>query len=237
MWNAYSFQQNIANGARHTRISCQWPLHVLVFHPALLPQQKQNELIRLERRAELHERQALYKWGQRALFEGLPGFIDASKPSDLPRDSQSPGNAAGESESNDVFTKLFSWFESWNDLNAFRKIPEEVSGKIPKCADGDKWMEDRIFGMQFLNGCNPGIIRRCNKLPGNFPVTDGDVSAQLSRGLKLQQEIEVGVTDTLTALAYNVRYQTGLGFGWVMLKNCNAFLENRYRLWFVLWSL
>ena len=141
----------------------------------------------------MHERQALYKWGKRSLFDGLPGFIDASKPSDLPRDSQSPGNAAGESESSGIFTELFSRFESWNDFNAFRKILENVSGNIPKCAEGDKWMEDRICGMQFLNGCNPGIIRRCNTLPGHFPVTDVDVSAQLSRGLKLQQEIEVGV--------------------------------------------
>ena len=188
----------------------------------MLPQQKQNELVRQERRVELDERKAQYKWGQRALFEGLPGFIDASKRSDLPRDSQTPQDVGGALKSSVAFfPKLFSWFEAWNDFNSFKKILGKVSEKIPKCAEGDKWMEDRIFGMQFLNGCNPGIIRRCNKLPENFPVTDDDVSAQLSRGLKLQQEIEVGVTDTLTTRVerllecYRERY---VGYSWYTIS-------------------
>ena len=202
----------------HKHVS-KWRYHLLSFHPALLPQKMQNELIRVERRAELDERQAQYKWGQRAFFEGLFGFIDAPKPSDLPRDSQTPTeDRGGSSESSGFFANLSSWFVAWNNTNAFKKILGKVSKKIPKCAEGDKWMEDRIFGMQFLNGCNPGIIRRCNKLPGNFPVTDVDVSAQLSRGLKLQQEIEVGVYDTLTTRVQRTLSKRVLVWSGIMMK-------------------
>ncbi len=53
------------------------------------------------------------------------------------------------------------------------------------------WREDFMFGYQFLNGCNPVVIKKCTKLPDKFPVTHEMVSVSLERELTLEQEVEV----------------------------------------------
>lgn len=55
------------------------------------------------------------------------------------------------------------------------------------------WREDFMFGYQFLNGCNPVIIKKCTKLPEKFPVTHEMVSVSLERDMTLQEEIEVNM--------------------------------------------
>lgn len=52
-------------------------------------------------------------------------------------------------------------------------------------------MTDSVFGSMFLNGCNPNVVQRCEKLPSNFPVTEEMVKSVLDRGLTLEQEIKV----------------------------------------------
>ncbi|XP_067304188.1 polyunsaturated fatty acid 5-lipoxygenase-like [Pseudorasbora parva] len=54
------------------------------------------------------------------------------------------------------------------------------------------WSKDYMFGYQFLNGCNPVMIRKCEDLPENFPVTDEMVEGSLKRDVTLQQELEAG---------------------------------------------
>ena len=61
----------------------------------------------------------------------------------------------------------------------------------PKYAEGDVWMEDKVFGMQYLNGVNPMLIERCDRLPAGLPVTQNLVGKFLDRGLSLKEEIEV----------------------------------------------
>uniref|UniRef100_A0A3B4A2Y2 Uncharacterized protein n=1 Tax=Periophthalmus magnuspinnatus TaxID=409849 RepID=A0A3B4A2Y2_9GOBI len=56
----------------------------------------------------------------------------------------------------------------------------------------ENWKEDRFFGYQFLNGVNPNVIKRCSKLPSNFPVTNWMVKPFLARGSFLQTELEIG---------------------------------------------
>ena len=52
-------------------------------------------------------------------------------------------------------------------------------------------MEDDFYGYQFLNGVNPGVIKRCSELPTNFPVTEEMVKPFLEEGSSLQKEMEV----------------------------------------------
>lgn len=49
-----------------------------------------------------------------------------------------------------------------------------------------------MFGYQFLNGCNPVLIKRCTQLPEKLPVTTEMVECSLERQLTLEQEVQVG---------------------------------------------
>lgn len=55
------------------------------------------------------------------------------------------------------------------------------------------WKEDFMFGYQFLNGCNPVLIRRCTEIPKKLPVTSDMVECSLERNLTLEEEVKVGL--------------------------------------------
>ncbi|KAK7175682.1 hypothetical protein R3I93_000062 [Phoxinus phoxinus] len=54
------------------------------------------------------------------------------------------------------------------------------------------WSEDYMFGYQFLNGCNPVMIKKCTEIPDKFPVTHEMVKDFLKKGVTLQEEITAG---------------------------------------------
>ena len=82
-------------------------------------------------------------------------------------------------------------FGSWNNFDDFQKILNGAYGGTPKIVEDHRWMTDEVFGSMFLNGCNPNIIQRCEKLPSNFPVTEDMVRSSLHRGKMLQDEMKV----------------------------------------------
>uniref|UniRef100_A0A3Q2YH23 Hydroperoxide isomerase ALOXE3-like n=1 Tax=Hippocampus comes TaxID=109280 RepID=A0A3Q2YH23_HIPCM len=83
-------------------------------------------------------------------------------------------------EDDDVFFPCYKWL-SRGDLVLLR------GGRVSQL-----WKNDDFFAYQFLNGVNPYMIRRCSKLPPNFPVTDEMVKPFLAKGTTLTKEMEIG---------------------------------------------
>ncbi|XP_058139204.1 arachidonate 12-lipoxygenase, 12R-type [Dasypus novemcinctus] len=80
---------------------------------------------------------------------------------------------------------------SWKKLKHIRKIFPAHKTLVSEYV-ADHWAEDSFFGYQYLNGVNPGLIRRCTQIPDKFPVTDDMVAPFLGEGTCLQAELEKG---------------------------------------------
>ncbi|XP_020618720.1 allene oxide synthase-lipoxygenase protein-like isoform X2 [Orbicella faveolata] len=166
---------------------------------AILPFQDQPEAVKNQRILELKQRQESYKWGDQEVFKHLPGYLQAVKHSDIPRDSQFSKEAKSTIKEDkhkatvDIgLAYLSTLFDSWDDFDDFQKILNRVYDGVPKIVQDDRWMTDEVFASMFLNGCNPNTIQRCDKLPSNFPVTDDMVKSFLDRGKTLEEEIKAG---------------------------------------------
>uniref|UniRef100_A0A8C7ZFP0 Si:dkey-17e16.9 n=1 Tax=Oryzias sinensis TaxID=183150 RepID=A0A8C7ZFP0_9TELE len=70
-----------------------------------------------------------------------------------------------------MFKGLAGSCKEWKSIEdlekAFKSRKTSMSEYVSK-----HWKEDDFFGYQFLNGTNPNAIKRCSKLPPNFPVTE-----------------------------------------------------------------
>ncbi|XP_078389816.1 polyunsaturated fatty acid 5-lipoxygenase-like isoform X1 [Cetorhinus maximus] len=86
------------------------------------------------------------------------------------------------------FVNMFG--ESWTTIENFDNIFWKVKNPIAVYVK-EHWMEDWFFGYQFLNGFNPVLIRKCGKMPMNFPVTDAMVRNSLGCST-LEQEMKDG---------------------------------------------
>ncbi|XP_020775833.2 polyunsaturated fatty acid lipoxygenase ALOX8-like [Boleophthalmus pectinirostris] len=86
---------------------------------------------------------------------------------------------------------MFKSKEKWKSVDSMKRMfGVKKSAMLDYVLEN--WTEDTFFGYQFLNGVNPNVIKRCSKLPSNFPVTNWMVKSFLARGSFLQREIEMG---------------------------------------------
>lgn len=84
-------------------------------------------------------------------------------------------------------TKICPPVGSWDPAQ-----PSHLEGILSTERVKNHWQEDLMFGYQFLNGCNPVLIKRCTALPPKLPVTTEMVECSLERQLSLEQEVQVG---------------------------------------------
>ncbi|XP_073233506.1 allene oxide synthase-lipoxygenase protein-like isoform X2 [Porites lutea] len=164
---------------------------------AKLPTDTQHGSVKSQREEELKQRRSLYEWGTDAAYSDLPGYVKASGVKELPRDVQFTEEASYDLHAagrnaliNMGLVHLFNIFDSWDDFDDYRKAFTGFIGEVPKAAD--HWRDDRFFGYQFLNGCNPDSIKRCTQLPTNFPVTQQLIGNLLDTGDTLEKAMNAG---------------------------------------------
>ncbi|XP_078527040.1 hydroperoxide isomerase ALOXE3-like [Lissotriton helveticus] len=149
-----------------------------------------------QRHNELKERQQTYKW--KVYHNGFPRCIDVAEETELDSNVKYSFTKTLIFGLNSIFslleTKLeclYGHKESWTSIEDLRRIfcihktdtAEYVS---------QHWKEDAFFGYQFLNGVDPMLIKRCTKIPDNFPVTDDMVEDILGPNTNLATELQRG---------------------------------------------
>ncbi|XP_058415258.1 polyunsaturated fatty acid lipoxygenase ALOX15B [Diceros bicornis minor] len=149
-----------------------------------------------QRQEEIQARQEMYSW--KTYNPGWPHCLDEETVKDLDLNIKYSvaknanfylrgGSAFAELKIKGLLDRKGSW-KSLSEMKrvfSFRKTPavEYVF---------EHWQEDTFFASQFLNGLNPVLIRRCHRLPENFPVTNAMVAPVLGPGTSLQAELERG---------------------------------------------
>nr|AAY98506.1 11R-lipoxygenase [Gersemia fruticosa] len=181
----------------------RWVIKQLVVYEgkAILPNSKDNvKTIAEQRTKEVSENKKLYKWGTDPRYvQDLPGFVDAEEPKSLPKDVQFTDEATSSlfrvglaDFANLGLSHLFGIWDDWDCLEDFRQlITPAIKSGLPHAAE--YWRDDVWFGSQFLNGSNPEVIRRCDKLPENFPVKNEMVEKLLDRGYTLEKAMKEGL--------------------------------------------
>ncbi|XP_016123878.1 arachidonate 5-lipoxygenase-like isoform X1 [Sinocyclocheilus grahami] len=164
---------------------------------ARLAQHDKTGVAKQHRRKELEQRQKTYRWKE--WHPGFPMSIDAKAHSELPRDIQFDSekgvdfvlNYSKAIENLYVNQFMHMFQSSWGDFADFERIFVRIKNTISEYVM-EHWKEDFMFGYQFLNGCNPVVIRKCTEIPDKFPVTQKIVQDSLERGLTLEEELKEG---------------------------------------------
>jgi len=163
------------------------------FIPVLLQDVKDRILLK-QRNLELSERREKYKW--HVFYDiGVPSAIDETT-EDIPADEQFNRVKSIDFTISAIKAvadlSLTKFFTDMNELSDYAKFAKSINSEeaIPLYEAG-RWTSDVEFGRQILNGVNPMVIKKCTQIPAKFPVTEDIVKPYLTRGLTLEEEIQV----------------------------------------------
>ncbi|DBA13686.1 TPA: hypothetical protein GDO54_018416 [Pyxicephalus adspersus] len=81
--------------------------------------------------------------------------------------------------------------DSWHKLEDI-KLASSLRRTHNSDIVSEIWKEDCFFGSQYLNGINPTLIRKCFKIPENFPVDEHMVASSLGTSTNLNKELQDG---------------------------------------------
>ncbi|CAM4532588.1 unnamed protein product [Leuciscus chuanchicus] len=160
---------------------------------ARLPQDDTG-FLKVKRQEELKSRQKIFRWTE--WRKGYPMSIEGKTlPIEVQFDPEKNINFDfnfGKAKAKELFDKIIGWMYSWNDIKFFEQILEEIKINTLQEKLVQDWSKDYMFGYQFLNGCNPVMIRKCMEIPDKFPVTHEMVEGFLEKGVTLQEELKAG---------------------------------------------
>ncbi|MBN3320422.1 LX15B lipoxygenase, partial [Atractosteus spatula] len=146
-------------------------------------------ILKDHRARELQAKQKIYRW--RTLHEGVPRCIDMTSLEALGPNLRY--TRQGPSTNLHYLRGFAERAESWGSFQELERL-FNLNHKDNTIAQYVKshWQEDSFFGYQFINGCNPFMIRQCRHLPPNLAVTNEMLRAFLPEGSSLEQEMERG---------------------------------------------
>ena len=146
-----------------------------------------------QRTEQLAKKKLQYQW-QFFPDWGLPSAIEDSAlklPADEEFSKVKTMNFTADALKGAVATALAGVKVTVDSLHDYVELAEHLEEQELKVHHAGRWTSDVEFGRQMLNGVNPVIITKCTALPGNFPVTNDMVQSLLTRGMTLEQEMEV----------------------------------------------
>lgn len=152
-----------------------------------------TEVLQAQRAIQLQQRRKLYRWLK---LPFSPSGINSAS-SKLPADEQFAKVKNFDFTKDAIeatgFLGLKGVFTSLDSLHGYELLARTMGKPSMPAFEGHRWVLDAEFGRQMLNGVNPVVIEKCSSLPDYFPVTTEMVKGYLTRGLTLEEEMEVGL--------------------------------------------
>ncbi|XP_078525670.1 polyunsaturated fatty acid lipoxygenase ALOX15B-like [Lissotriton helveticus] len=155
-----------------------------------------SPLLLKQRENELKDRQETFKW--KVYHKAFPRCIDAGDVEELDSNVKYSitkilhvALTTGVSILEFKLKGFISRQESWKSLEDIKRVFWTYRTATSEYVS-QHWSEDAFFGYQFLNGIDPMIIKKCNQIPDNFPVTDSMVKCIMGPKTNLTEELKMG---------------------------------------------
>ncbi|XP_078525516.1 hydroperoxide isomerase ALOXE3-like isoform X1 [Lissotriton helveticus] len=165
-------------------------------HATLASAEVHNSLLLKQRENELKVRRDTYRW--KVYHKAFPRCIDVDTVKELDLNVKysvtKSLNFALTQKTSTLETKLKGFYErqeSWKSLEDLKRVFWTHKTSTSEYVS-HHWKEDAFFGYQFLNGVDPMMIKKCNKIPDNFPVTGSMVAYILGPKTNLAAQLQRG---------------------------------------------